>query len=111
MHKIYNSVKNNIGDIMRKKYTLFALLVLMTFSLLLIRYYTEGKTVKQNEEIKYTLIYQNDGVSLYHGERYVRSYDITVSALPLTDQDNLKSGIILENMDEVNRIIEDFDGN
>ena len=111
MHKIYKLVKNNIGDIMRKMYTLFALLVLASLSLLLIRYYTEDKAAEQPEETNYTLIYQNDGVSLYHGERYVRSYDIAVSALPLTDQDNLRSGIILENMDEVNRIIEDFDGN
>ena len=60
---------------------------------------------------KYVLITENDIVRLYYGEKLIKEYpNIVPSALPLMDQDNLKSGIIFENYTEVSKIIEDFDG-
>lgn len=109
MNKINNLVKNSNGDFMYKKYTLFAVLCLFLLAVVLFDYYHD-KTQNTTDEY-YVLKSVDDVLTLYKGERFVRCYDVDTNVLPLTDQDNLKSGIILPDMAAVTQIIEDFDGN
>lgn len=117
MHKIRHFGKNITGDFMRK-YTIFALICLCTLLILFTFYYNDKNKSNQNNntpnenEYVYTLISEDGTVNLYKGTEFVKNYsNIIVTDLPLTDRDNLISGIKLKTMDEVMRIIEDFDGN
>ncbi len=98
---------------MYKKYTLFAILVCVTICTVLLTYYSDKKAKNQieNQESFYVLKSENDILTLYKGERFVRCYDVNTTLLPLTDQDNLRSGIILPDMAAVISAVEDFDGN
>lgn len=59
----------------------------------------------------YTLININGTVRLYRDEILIEIYDnINPNSLPLTDQDNLRSGIRLNSVAEAQQLIEDFDG-
>lgn len=94
---------------MYKKYTLFAVLCLFLLAVVLFDYYTD-KTQKTTDEF-YVLKSVNEVLTLYKGEKLVRCYDVDTNILPLTDQDNLKSGIVLPDLEAVSQIIEDFDAN
>lgn len=59
----------------------------------------------------YTLISINNSVRLYRDDILIQIYDnINPNTLPLTDQDNLRSGIKLNSVKEAQELIEDFDG-
>ena len=112
MNKINNLVKNNFGDFMYKKYTFFAVLICFSICSVLLDHYTENILKTKNDNTSYYVLKsENDVLTLYKGKKFVRCYDFNTTDLPLTDQDNLKSGIILENMDDVMATIEDFDVN
>jgi hypothetical protein len=55
---------------------------------------------------------EKDGiVVLYKGKNIIKTYDeIVISVLPKRDQEALYNGIIIENKEELNAIIEDYDG-
>ena len=116
-YKTSPSVQNIIGDFMRK-YTIFALICLFAL-LLLFTYFYKDKKQNENDITKlnqnsadYMLIYENGTVNLYKNNELIRNYEsIEVAELPLTDRDNLSSGIKIKTIDEVRQIIEDFDGN
>ncbi len=63
------------------------------------------------KDTKQEYILKSDGntVKLYKAGKYIKTYNISPSSLPLTDQDNLRSGIILEDYSAVLSLIEDFD--
>ncbi len=97
---------------MYKKYTFFAVLICVSICSVLLDYYTENVLKAKNDNTSYYVLKsENDVLTLYKGKKIVRCYDFNTTDLPLTDQDNLKSGIILENMDDVIATIEDFDVN
>lgn len=67
--------------------------------------------IDQPVNTNYILISINNSVRLYRDDKLIQIYDnIKPSSLPLTDQDNLRSGIKLNSMNEVAALIEDFDG-
>ncbi len=97
---------------MYKKYTFFAIVVCLSLCAVLIDYYSKTITdTKNNTADYYILKSENDILALYKGKTFIRNYDLNTSTLPLTDQDNLKSGIFLEDMSAVISTIEDFDVN
>ena len=55
---------------------------------------------------------EKDGtVVLYKGKNIIKTYDeIVISVLPKRDQEALNSGIIIRNQEQLNAIIEDYDG-
>ena len=99
---------------MKKKYTIFALVVLFVLLILIYRFFKEkmneadiDRTINNN----YTLISINGSVRLYRDDILIQIYDnINPGSLPLSDQDNLKSGIKLKSVSEAQQLIEDFDG-
>ena len=99
---------------MSRKYTLFALIVLFVLLILFYRFFKEkinesnlNKAINNN----YTLISINGSVRLYRDDILIQIYDnVNPNALPLTDQDNLRSGIKLKSVAEAQQLIEDFDG-
>lgn len=99
---------------MKRIYTLFALIVLCAVFLTVTNYLkgqVENKQTVTPKESTYILISEGDLVNLYYGDILIKSYDdIEPDVLPPTDRDNLRSGIILKNYDEVLSLIEDFDG-
>lgn len=119
LHKFRSFDKNITGDFMRK-YTIFALICLCALLLVFSFYYKDSDKKQNIENSKkptnysqmYTLIYENGTVNLYKNGEFIRNYkNISVTDLPLTDRDNLLSGIKIKTMDEVTQIVEDFDGN
>ena len=100
---------------MKKIYILFSLIGLCAIFMTITNFFNSqanNKTLDTPpEQNHYLLIEENDAVNLYYGDVLVKTYkDIIVDALPITDRDNIKSGIILKNYDDVLSIIEDFDG-
>ena len=99
---------------MRKNYALFATIILLTLLLLFYRIYSERiEKAKIDKPLNnnYTLISIDGRVSLYRDNELIQIYDnINPNSLPLQDQDNLKSGIKLQSLEEATQIIEDFDG-
>ncbi len=54
---------------------------------------------------------RNGTVALYRGTKIIKIYDeIVISVLPKIDQEALYSGIIIKNEEQLNAIIEDYDG-
>jgi len=54
---------------------------------------------------------KNGTVVLYKGKNIIKTYDeIVISVLPKRDQEALNSGIIIRNQEQLNAIIEDYDG-
>lgn len=99
---------------MGRRLTVFVLISLLAFLMVFYGFYKEKS---QNSEIstpiieEYILKADNNVIRLYRGTKLIQIYDnVSVSSLPLTDQDNLRSGIRLKTMDEVTALIEDFDG-
>ncbi len=99
---------------MRRKYTIFALIVLFTLLILIYRFYTEKiNEAEKKERItdNYTLINIDGKVHLYRDDIIIQIYDtVNPYSLPLQDQDNLKSGIKVKSVEEAAQLIEDFDG-
>lgn len=59
----------------------------------------------------YTLISINGVVQLFRDDILIQIYDnINVNTLPLQDQDNLKSGIKVDSIENATALVEDFDG-
>lgn len=100
---------------MKKIYILFSLLCAFAIFITITSYYN-GKSYQETPETpqkteSFILRSEDNTVRLYQGEKLLKEYDnIVTSTLPLMDQDNLKSGIIIETYSEVMQIIEDFDG-
>lgn len=115
LYIFYNLPNNNHGDIMRKEYTFFSFICFILIGLTVFSYYL-GKNYKENTtvpEIKtaYVMKLEDGSVNLYLGNVFIETInEIDPHNLPLTDIDNLKSGIILNSYDEVQSLIEDFDG-
>lgn len=99
---------------MKRKYILFALISICAVFLTATNYLREkspNKQLKSPQESNYVLIAESNGVNLYFGDILIKTYEeIEPDVLPATDRDNLKSGIVLKNYDEVLSIIQDFDG-
>ncbi len=99
---------------MKRKYTLFALIVLFVLLILFYRFYKEKITERETQKNlnnNYVLININGSVQLYRDDILIQIYDnINPNSLPLTDQDNLRSGIKLKSIEEAQQLIEDFDG-
>ena len=99
---------------MKRKYTIFALIVLFTLMILFYRFYTEKITERETQKNisnNYPLINLNGSVRLYRDDILIQIYDnINPNSLPLTDRDNLNSGIKLKSVAEAQQLIEDFDG-
>ena len=72
-------------------------------------FYMQNKN--NNLPESYILKSVNNVVGLYKNEQLIKVYEnISVNTLPLTDKDNLLSGIKLNSLDDVTAIIEDLDG-
>lgn len=99
---------------MRRKYTIFALIVLLTLLILIYRFYSEKiKEAEKKERItdNYILINIDGVVHLFRDDIIIQVYDtVNPYTLPLQDQDNLKSGIKVKSVEEAAQLIEDFDG-
>ncbi len=89
---------------------------IFAFLLLITRYNRDKITNILNEENtankhSYILKTVNGTVGLYDNNELIRIYEnIVISNLPLMDIDNLNTGIKLDSIEDVNKIIEDFDG-
>ncbi len=67
--------------------------------------------VSANNSAPLILKEKNGSVVLYKGNKIIKIYDeIVISVLPKNDQEALYSGIIIKNEEELNSIIEDYDG-
>ncbi len=99
---------------MKRIYILFALISICAVFLTVTNYLRGQAPDNQSSsprESNYVLIAESNGVNLYFGDVLIKTYEgIVPEVLPPTDRDNLKSGIVLKNYDEVLSIIEDFDG-
>ena len=99
---------------LRKKYTIFALVSVFVILMLIYGIFKEKLNQARLENSvndNYTLISINNSVRLYRDDILIQIYDnINPSTLPLTDQDNLRSGIKLKSVKEAQELIEDFDG-
>ncbi len=99
---------------MRRKYTIFALIVLFVLLILIYRFYTEkleDARITKPATDNYTLINIGGRVHLYRDDILIQIYDnVNPFSLPLQDQDNLKSGIKIKSIEEAAQLIEDFDG-
>ena len=99
---------------MKRNFILFALISICAVFLTVTNYLRgqiPEKQMSAPQESNYILIAESNGVNLYFGDVLIKTYEeIVPEVLPPTDRDNLKSGIILKNYDEVLSIIEDFDG-
>ncbi len=103
------------GEIMRRLALIFAFICIFAMISMFINY---GKGFK-NEQVKivnpqkiineeYILKSQQNKLYLYKSNKLIKHYDISPATLPLTDQDNLRTGIRLSSYEEVLSIIEDF---
>ena len=80
--------------------------LLLTSLLLVIAYRSENATVSS-----YTLKERNGTVALYKGENLLTVYDgVVLSSLPIEDRVRFSEGISVENPEEADSIIEDYDG-
>ncbi len=101
---------------MNRRYILFFMVCLFAFLLLITQYNKEKISNILNQENtankhSYVLKTVNGTVGLYQDNELVRLYEnIVVATLPLMDRDNLNTGIKLDSLNDLNRIIEDFDG-
>ena len=78
----------------------------LTTILVLIAYRSNG-----GEKTSYTLKEYNGTVALFKGDRIITVYDgVVLSTLPYTDRQMFSSGITIENPDEAQGIIENYDG-
>ncbi len=101
---------------MNRRYILFFMVCVFTF-LLLFTQYNKGKITNILDEgytankHSYILRTVNGTVGLYDNNELIKIYEnIVVSTLPLIDRDNLNTGIKLNDLEELRKIIEDFDG-
>ncbi len=95
--------------VLRVKYTVFSVFCLLIILLLIFLFYLQSKNNITHET--YILKSVNNVVGLYKNEELINVYEnISINTLPLTDKDNLLSGIKLNSLDEVTAIIEDLDG-
>lgn len=98
---IFNS---EIADFAAATVVIFTL-ILVTI-LLLIAYRTDA-----DKNAPYSLKNYNGTVALFKGEEIITVYDgIILSTLPYADRQKFSSGIMLESPDDVQSIIEDYDG-
>ena len=87
---------------MKIKIIVALILLITVFSLL---------SVFKNEEKEMVLKSYKNTVALYeNGVKKEIFGEIVLNTLPEKDITQLKKGIIIENYDELNRILEDFDG-
>lgn len=110
-------MNNTCGDTMKRIVLIYALLCIFTLMIVLTQYNFNSNVLPDNEvkilrnsSSDYVLRSENNKLQLYKANKKIKSFDISPAHLPLTDQDNLRSGIILESYDDVLKIIEDFDG-
>ncbi len=111
-HILNINAKNNLGDYMRKFKLLYFIACFAAILSVTCSYYN-GKinSLKTNSYSGYTLRIKNNTVCLFKGDEIIEQYDtIDYTSLPLTDIDNLKSGIKVESIEKVYELIEDFDG-
>ncbi len=67
--------------------------------------------VSANNNAPMILKERNGKVTLYKGNQIIKIYDeIVISVLPKIDQEALNSGIIIKNEEQLDAIIEDYDG-
>ncbi|MBQ6936859.1 MAG: BofC C-terminal domain-containing protein [Clostridia bacterium] len=101
---------------MNRRYILFFMVCVFAFLLLFTQYnkgkitniLNEGNTANKHSYILRTV---NGTVGLYDNNELIKIYEnIVVSTLPLIDRDNLNTGIKLNDLEELRKIIEDFDG-
>lgn len=71
---------------------------------------TDNIKINSSADNSYILKSESGILKLYKSNKLIKTYNISDSSLPLTDRDNLKSGIKLKNYEDVLKIIEDFDG-
>lgn len=99
---------------LNKKYLIFSLIALTAVTVLIINFYKTKKYKLNYEnpptEEYYVLKSEEKTLKLYKNNNLIETYNINPQILPLTDQDNLRTGIILYSMNEVRELLEDFDG-
>lgn len=91
----------------RKTALVIILITLIVTSLLIIIAYRTEKTVPET----YILRDYNGTVALYKNEKIIEVYNgIVIANLPLEDQKRFRDGIEIENPQNAEEIIEDYDG-
>lgn len=71
----------------------------------------ENNSEKTESSITYVLKYDDGNVSLFEDNTIVETFnEINIDMLPQADRQNLYDGIVLNSIDEVYELIEDFDG-
>ena len=92
---------------MKKRLTILAIslsITIISVVVSLIKVSAENKTLMILKE-------ENGVVTLYKGNKIIRTYDeIVISVLPKNDREALFNGIVIENDEQLNAIIEDYDG-
>ena len=92
---------------MKKK--LFILVITLTITIVTVIFSFIKVSASSNAPL--ILKERNGTVALYKGNKIVKIYDeIVISVLPKSDQEALYSGIIIKNEEQLNAIIEDYDG-
>lgn len=92
---------------MKKRLLILAIALTITIASVIVSFIK----VSANNSPPLILKEKNGTVALYKGNKIIRIYDeIVISVLPKSDQEALYSGIIIKNEEQLNAIIEDYDG-
>lgn len=68
-------------------------------------------TPRQEEAVNFTLAVWGNNAALFDGGQVIEIYDdIIVSSLPPADQTALEQGITITSFDQLESLLEDFDG-
>lgn len=93
------------------KNRLVILTVVLTLTVLVV--ITSFISVLANENERNTVILReyNNSAALFRGKEIIKTYDeIVISVLPESDRKLLEMGIVIESEEQLNSIIEDYDG-
>lgn len=94
---------------MKRKFLILA--VVLTLTLLVVIASFINVIAKENEKNAIILREYNNSVALFRGKEIIKIYDeIVISVLPESDRKLLKMGIVIDSEEQLNSIIEDYDG-
>ncbi len=94
---------------MKNKLLILAVVICLTVLVVLASFISV--MANENEEKAVILKEHNGSVALFRGKEIIKLYDeIVISVLPESDRELLKNGIVIESEEQLNSIIEDYDG-
>ena len=93
------------------KSKLLILAVVLSITVLVVIASFISVMANENEKNAVILREHNNSVTLFRGKEIIKIYDeIVISVLPERDRKLLEMGIVIESDEQLNSIIEDYDG-